>query len=51
MDGARGEVRVLLGEPPEVRPLDGGGRRVLRDEPPEEPLERGGELGVEPRAW
>jgi hypothetical protein len=46
VDGARGEGRVLLGEPPEVRLLDGGGRRGLRDEPPKEQLERGGELGV-----
>ena len=32
VDGALGEGRVLLGE---VRPLDGGGRRVLLGEPPE----------------
>ena len=45
--GGQGEERVLLGEPPEVRPKEGGGRRgVLVDEPPEESLERGGELGV-----
>ena len=44
--GGQGVERVLLGEPPEVRPKVGGGRRVLVDEPPEESLEKGGELGV-----